>query len=417
MRDDLRRARRVAGLAAGATLALAVGKYCIGRLVNSPALQADGVDSTTDTLALATSWVGLYIASREPSERFPFGFYRAENIGAFLVAGLIMLLGVRYGWHGLSEFGTVPELEYSAAGLAMAAVSVAAAFLLFLWQRKAGRETGSQSLEATAAEMRLDMVKSGVVFVAVLCSRFDLPYVESLVTLGIAALILKTGFKNMKTAVLSLMDASVDPELEEHVAEIIEDVPGVRWVEKVHSRRSGPFYFVEGHVHVKSTMEVERSHAVVHKAADRVEEAIPRVEGVILHVEPYRGSRRHVLAPVEADEGLESPVCRHFGRAPFFAVVRLNDSEIKSVHVEANRYSDKEVRAGLSAVRDLVRHHEVDIAVVREIGEISFHALRDNGVDVYVCSENPVEGALRAFCAGELELLSKATHPSEQTLD
>lgn len=417
VKPELVKARRVAGLAALVTLTLAVAKWLVGLLINSPALQADGVDSTTDTIALATSWVGLRIASREPTERFPYGFYRAESLAALVVSVLIIVLGGRYLWEGLRVFGEVPNLRHPYAGMATAVVSVAVAAVLYRWERNTSRETGSQSLSATAAEVKLDMAKSSAVFVALVCSRLEVPYVESLVTLAIAGTIIHAGVQNLRSAVLSLMDASVDPALEDEVARIIAAVPGVRGVEKIHSRRSGPFYFVEGHVDVKPSMDVECSHALAHRAAEAVRQERPRVEGVVLHIEPYRGETQTVLVPVETDEGLDAALCPHFGRAPYFVVARLNGEDIDTVTLEENEFRDRVIRAGLAVIREFVQERELDAVLVREIGEIAFHGLRDSAVGIFRAPETSAREAIEQYARNRLDLLPEPTHSSDRKIE
>ena len=416
MKEDLQRARRVALLAALVTLGMAVGKWLVGSLVNSPALMADALHSATDMVALGASWFGLTIALRPPSRRFPYGFYRAETLGAMVASGLIIFLGGRFLWQSVSRLGAPSELRFSAAGLATSAISVFVALGLYLWEKKTSRLTGSQSLAATAEEVKLDMLTSAAVFVALLCSQYRIPYVEGLVTLAIAGLVLWAGFTNMWTAMLSLMDASIDPEMEREVTEIIEGISGVREVEQLRARKSGPFYFVEGHVKVKGTMDVVHSHGLAHQAQAEVREKKPRVEAVVLHMEPYHSELQRVLVPVASDEGLGAPASGHFGRAPFFLLATLRGMEIEDFRVEPNEFREKVMRAGLGVVRSFVRQRGLDAAIVKEIGEIAFQGLRDSAVEIYKTSEATAADALSAYQHKKLPLLTEPTHSSEQNL-
>jgi cation diffusion facilitator family transporter len=417
MKDNLSRARRVALVAALVTMAMAVGKYVVGLIVGSRALQADALHSGIDMIALGTSWFGLYIAGRRPTERFPYGFYRAETLAAMVGSGVIILLGGHFALESVRRVGTPREVQFSAAGLAVAAISVFVALGLYVWEKRTSVATGSQSLGATAEEVKLDMGTSAAVFVALLCSRYRIPYVEGIVTLAISALVLYAGFGSMRTAVLSLMDASVDPELEGQVARIIADVPGVRGVEQIRSRRSGPFYFVEGHVDVKPRMDVERSHALAHRAAEAVRERLPRIEGVVLHIEPWRGRTQTVLVPVESDDGLDATISTHFGRSPFFLVAHLDGDELQETAVEENTLRDRSLRVGLGVIRTFLKEHDLDAVLLREIGEIAFHGLRDDAVGIYRAPEGSARGALEQYAAHNLELLPDPTHSSEERVE
>jgi cation diffusion facilitator family transporter len=415
--DNLLRARQVAAWALLVTILLAGGKGVVGWLVGSSALMADALHSGTDVVARATTWFGLLMAARPATKRFPYGFYRAETLGALVASAAIIYLGASFIWQSVQALGEPMDLRLSGAGLAAAAVSMAVGFVLHRVAKKAGRETGSQSLAVTAEDARTDVLASGAVFVAVLCSRYRIAYVESVVTLLIAAVVLRAGLASLWVSLLSLMDASIDPELEREVAGIIADIPGVREVEKIHARRSGPFYFVDGHISVRPTMDVMRSHALAHRAQAEVRASCPRVEGVILHIEPYHGEAQKVLVPVESDAGLQAPLSEHFGRAPFFLVVALEEGEPAVVETLPNEFRRKAVRAGLAVIREFVKKRELDVVLVREIGEIAFHGLRDSFVDLFKARDATAGEALRAYAAGELRVLPEPTHTSEQRLE
>ena len=76
----------------------------------------------------------------------------------------------------------------------------------------------------------------------------------------------------------------------------------------------------------------------------------------------------------------------------------------------------KQVRAGLSAVREFVEEGKLDAVICREIGEIAFHTLRDKFLEVYRSPEQSAADALKAYAQGQLELLIAPTHSSEQKL-
>jgi len=117
MRQSLCQARRVAGLAALFTMPMAAGKALVKHLTGSAALLADALHSSTVMLALAASWFGLYLASRPPCERFPYGFYRARTLGALVASGVILNPGGELLWSGVGRLshaggGHLPGLAW-----------------------------------------------------------------------------------------------------------------------------------------------------------------------------------------------------------------------------------------------------------------------------------------------------------------
>ena len=53
------------------------------------------------------------------------------------------------------------------------------------------------------------------------------------------------------------------------------------------------------------------------------------------------------------------------------------------------------------------------VVILSQIGEISYHALRDNYVDVYVTKENNSKQVIKKFLDGKLKVLRKPTHESD----
>ena len=62
----------------------------IGLMTNSAVLLSDAIHGGSDLISVITSWIGLKIAQRKPTQKFPYGFYKAENLAALVVSVLIL---------------------------------------------------------------------------------------------------------------------------------------------------------------------------------------------------------------------------------------------------------------------------------------------------------------------------------------
>jgi predicted Fe-Mo cluster-binding NifX family protein len=182
-------------------------------------------------------------------------------------------------------------------------------------------------------------------------------------------------------------------------------------------RRAGPFYFAEGHIHVAGSMDVVRSHTLSHEAQHAIRRRFPEAEGVILHIEPSTKSIQKIILPLKSPEGLQTEVAKHFGRAPWFLIASLEEGHIAHHEVLENRCVERTVRAGLAVVNRFIKEREIDVALVREIGEISFHGLRDHLVEIYRAPEGLAGEVLQAYTAGCLERLLSPTHSSDDKLE
>ena len=158
-----------------------------------------------------------------------------------------------------------------------------------------------------------------------------------------------------------------------------------------------------------------RAHEVAHQVVRAVRNALPQVETLTVHVEPYQSKVQTVMVPATADSP-DAEVSEHFGRAKFFVFATVSPAGISDFEYVENAIREASVRAGLQAIRKNLDERNVDVVVTRGIGEIAFHALREHHVDVCTVTSGSVWDALTAFADGNLLRLEKPTHTSEGPL-
>jgi len=407
---DLKKGERVAGLATLITLVMAIGKGAIGYLSGSIALVADAVHSASDVLTILASWFGLRIASRRPSDRFPYGYYKAESLATLFVSGLILYGGIELGLAGMRRLTTLPEIRVVHFALGISTLSALIAYFLARWERKVGDKINSQSLIANSQETQLHIFSSFLVFIAIGASYFHIPYIEAILTLGLAALILWVGLKNGRIAIYSLMDASMNPQMEKEINSLLLSVKEVKGVEMVKIRQAGPFFFGEASVQMKRSLDVARSHEISYQLMERVRVKFPQIEAFNISIEPYQSGEVRVMVPLEENKGLESKLSEHFGRAKFFALAGIKEGKVKEFSIRANPFKDRKLRAGLAVADHFLEKEEVDTLITKKIGEIGFYALRNRFIEVYQSEDEMLRDALNGFVTSSLKRLTTFTH-------
>jgi cation diffusion facilitator family transporter len=413
IRGQLSSGRRVAAAATLITGLLALGKGIVGQLRGSPALTADAVHSLADTLAIFASWIGLKLAERPPTKRFPFGFYRAETLATLLVSALILFAGV----HMLVESakglaGQASGLHHSVDVLIVALLSAVISYGVYIWEKRVGTRLGSQSLLANADESRIDILTSLAVFTGAGASYLGISTVEMIVTALISVFIIWLGFKHGRVALYSLLDASLDPDLERRVIEAAGEIPGVMRVAEVQLRQAGMFRFGIARIQLRKSVDITRGHDIAHRVVRAVRSAIPRIESLTVHLEPFFPKELRILVPVDGNT-TNARLSDHFGRASFFALAKLSGKSVVKLDFIENVAREKQARAGLAAIKHIFQKNRVDVVLTREIGEISYHALRDYYVEVYGAQDAPLEQVLKQFASGTLTMLPGPTHASE----
>ncbi|MDX2133128.1 MAG: cation diffusion facilitator family transporter [Planctomycetota bacterium] len=274
------------------SLLLAGGKFVAGLLGHSSALVADGVESLADTVGSIVVWQGFRVASRDPDDRHPYGYGRAETVAAFSVGTLLVGAAVVIVIKAFAEMFTPHTPPASWTLFALVGV-IAAKEVLFRVVLRGAEMFDSDAARADAWHHRADAITSAVAIVGVaiaiwgppLLGRTQLVFADEVAAILAAGIILVTASRLIRPPLLELLDAS-PPDLVGRVQESAARVEGVRLVEKVLARKSGRGYHIDMHLHVPPDMPVRDAHILSGKVKARIRAEQPRVLNVLIHIEP-----------------------------------------------------------------------------------------------------------------------------------
>ena len=414
--ENLKLGQRIAFISSFVSFLLAIMKGTVGYLFGSQILIADAFHSGADLLTHAASGFGLWIAARGKTTKFPYGLYRAETLACLIVGGLIVVAGIeilKEGYHKL--FYLEPVESFPILPIVASIVSAIAAFVVAKMESKVGKSIGSQSLIANSREAMLDVFTSLVVSIGILLAYFKIPYVEGAIIILIAILLFKLGVENIWTSLLILMDANLDPELQFELEEKANEIYGVKGVSDIKIRQSGPFKMVECVIATRPSLSLYKTHELADKVEDFIAKNYAQIESVFIHVEPTKAEIVSAIIPVRNIAGLDSEIHGHFARAPFFAVLTLNDNRVDIEDFYNNEFLDEQKHIGVKVARVIVKY-KIDLLFTSNIGEISFHVLKDNLVDIYKAQEGlSVNEIINSYRLDLLQPLNYPTHTVEES--
>jgi cation diffusion facilitator family transporter len=413
---ELKKGQRIALIATLLTFLLALMKGIIGYLFGFEVLIADALHSGADLLAIFASGFGLWLASRKKSAKFPYGLYKAETLVSLLIAGAIAYAGVELfleGYRKLFQLAPFRQFPFFPAGAAV--VSIIVSYVLARKEKMIGQAINSQSLTINATESFLDIFVSMVVLVGIVLAYFRIPFVEGGIIIGISLFIFGLGIKNAWTSLLLLLDANLDPRLQEGIEEKINSIYGVKGVGEVKIRQAGPFKMIECNIETSPTLPLYRAHELADKVESFIMENYRHIESVFIHVEPAKKHIISAIIPVKEINGLDSRVHGHFGRAPYFIILRLDGENIEIEDFYINEFLKEKKHIGLKVIRKVIGY-KLDLLFTSNIGEISFYMLKDNFVDIYRIEEGQtVQQVLDKYRVGSLEKVVSPLHTLEDS--
>ena len=113
---------------------------------------------------------------------------------------------------------------------------------------------------------------------------------------------------------------------------------------------------------------------------------------------------KRIVIPVEDERGLEARVAEHFGRAPFFAVVDLDENgKILSTKTEANK---GEHHGGAGHPHENLLALKPDVIIACGMGPGGLTSFQNAGATVLKANANTVKDIVASYKQGKLETLA-----------
>lgn len=371
-------------------VALGLINLVIARASGSLAVEAEMVHNLVDLLTAVAVLIGLKLSTRK-SKDFPYGLYKLENVVAVVLAAMIFFTAYEIARDAFFE----PTRLATVDPWMLVGVVVATAIPLVFshFELRAGQAANSPSLIADAKEYRAHVFTTGVVFAALLAQRFNLP-LDRIAALVIVIAIAKTGWELLSDGMRVLLDASLDADTILQIRDIITGEPTVAELKWATGRNAGRFRFVEAEVALR-VRELERAETITCRIAERIREAVPYVDRVLIHAEPMERTHLRYAIPLSDTAGVLS---EHFGEAPYFALVtaRLTDRTIEEQQIVVNPHKAVEKAKGIRVAEWLVAQ-KVDVVLVKESlhGKGPVYVFGDAGVEMRETTATTLEEALR----------------------
>jgi len=276
-----RRVRRVLWIEGATDVALIIAKLAVAIPTGASSILADALHSATDLANNIVALIAMRLAEAPPDRDHPYGHRKFEPLAVFTLASLLVVLGVQIALRALR--GGSGEIELHATGLVVMLGVLVANVAFAVWESRQARLLDSNLLRADARHTLSDIAVTLSVIVGWQLAARGYPWLDPLVTFGVALLILWLAYGLFRRAIPALVDSSAqDPDA---LRRAVRDVPGVRDAIRVRSRHDGRMLRVD----VSVTVDPQLSARAAHEIADAIEDRLRTHFGardVMVHVEP-----------------------------------------------------------------------------------------------------------------------------------
>lgn len=267
-------------------LVLAISKIGVGILSENRLIIADGIHSVSDVISSTFILVSVKIAGKK-SNRFPYGMHKIEDFAA-LIGGLIILyaayvISKEAFLHDIGLAGNIKSI-YLICFL-IVVLFIQTSFVFF--EYKASKKLNSPGVNTDLLDWMLDAGSTLIAIAGLTLHHFGIPYAQRVAMVIISLIIIKEATENIKNSILTLLDASTDPEIIEKAKKIIISHPAVENIQTLYIRRAGSIYIADITLQIKER-NITKAHEVTDNLENKLKEEIPNLKIITLHYEPAR---------------------------------------------------------------------------------------------------------------------------------
>jgi cation diffusion facilitator family transporter len=288
MASRLQRGVRAILLGIVVNVLLGVAKFLAGIFGHSHALIADATESFADIFNSLIMWRGIAVAAVPADDDHPYGHGKAEPLAAAVVSGILLFVAGWIAIEAIQNLGLPRPAPKIFTLLVLFGVIVIKEGLFRFVAREAA-SVASAAVRADAWHHRSDAITSVAAAIGIstaLIGGEKFAWADDAAALAAAAVIAWNGWRLLRSTFGDLMDTAPDRKIRNEIQRLAETVPGVARVEKCFVRKMGYQFYVDMHVEVDPQMTVLRSHEIAHDVKDRIRDAIPAVNDVLVHIEP-----------------------------------------------------------------------------------------------------------------------------------
>ncbi len=279
------------GLAANTLLAIL--KTSVGIIGHSPALLADGINSTSDVAYGIVVKVFMRLSGKPADEEHPYGHDRLESIAAVVVGAFVITTAISIFWASINnvyELLTETSDFQGASQLALwiALFTIILKIGLSFWTSRIGKQTNSSVITALAVDHRNDIFSALAATIGIIFGQMGFLWVDPLAGGIVSFIILLTGVEIIRESSADLMNTLPGKDLTADIRNKLKSLDEVLEVEEIHGHRFGLFMVVNITIGISPDFTVAEGDRIATRVEEILIDEIEYMRRVFVHYHPAK---------------------------------------------------------------------------------------------------------------------------------
>jgi cation diffusion facilitator family transporter len=231
-------------------------------ITHSVAVLTDALESIVNIVAAFIGLYSLTIAAKPRDDDHPYGHGKIEYISSAIEGVLITVAGFAIIYKAIKQLVAPATLHQVDYGILLIAATAIINYFLGVWCKNIGRKNSSLALTSSGTHLITDTITTvGIVVGLILFKLTGLAWVDSVVAIFVALIIIYTGYKILKSSFDGIMDKADTVLLNEVIATLNKN-RNVNWIDLHNLRilKYGSVLHLDGHLTVPWYFNVHQAH-------------------------------------------------------------------------------------------------------------------------------------------------------------
>jgi cation diffusion facilitator family transporter len=214
-RDDAqerREANRAIAVSAAGLAVTGLAELLVAILTGSVGLLGDAIHNLSDVSTSAVVFLGFRLSRKPPTEKYPYGLERAEDLAGVGIAVVIWASAAFAGYESIRKLLEHGRTSHVALGIAGAALGIAGNQVVARYKLVIGRRIHSATLVADARHSWLDALSSLGALVGLVAVTLGFRWGDPIAGIAVTLFICHVGWE-VTTDVARRLADGIDPEV------------------------------------------------------------------------------------------------------------------------------------------------------------------------------------------------------------
>ncbi|WP_079687129.1 cation diffusion facilitator family transporter [Ohtaekwangia koreensis] len=249
------------------SVGLLVIKIVAYYLTHSVAILTDALEGIVNIVAGFVGLYSLYIAAKPQDEDHPYGHGKVEFVSAALEGSLILVAGLFIIYNAVNNLIYPEQLHQLDIGMGLICITAVLNFLMGILCIRVGRQNNSIALKASGKHLQSDTYTTlGITGGLIVVYFTKILWIDSVVAIVFALLIMRTGYKILRSSLAGIMDET-DRDLLVKLVGLLNSNRNWNWIDLHNLRiiKYGNQLHMDCHLTVPWYLNVNEAHLEIDK--------------------------------------------------------------------------------------------------------------------------------------------------------